>query len=237
MRPLKKMRPRLLAAALAVLLAGCGARGGQAGSAATQATPHPTAQAMVPQCQEFYRQNQDVVGRLHIPGTNIDYPVVQTVGDNEYYLRRGLDGEYAEGGTLFLDEHCATQPATANLMIYGHDMNDGSMFGQLELYAEKEYGEQHATLYFDTLYETGEYQLLAAFYSQLFYADEDVFKYYKFFDAATPQEFDDYVQNIKALAQYDTGLIAQYGDTLLTLSTCSGHTENGRFVVVAKRVE
>lgn len=183
----------------------------------------------------YYRQNQDLAGWLKIEGTNIDHPVVRTPGNNEKYLRKGFDGGYSEGGTLFLDERCDPEKPTANLMIYGHDMNDGSMFGGLEAYADEAYGKEHAALRFDTLTEPGEYELLAAFYSQVYYTTDTCFKYYQFFDVQTEAEFDRYVQNVKALAEYDTGVSAAWGDTLLTLSTCSKHTENGRFVVVAKK--
>lgn len=186
----------------------------------------------------YYEENNEMIGWLSIEDTNINYPVVWTPGNNEKYLRKGFDGLYAEGGTLFLDEHCRAEEGnyTANLMIYGHDMNDGTMFGQLYKYADEEYGKEHSTIYFDTLYERGEYQLLAAFYSKVYYTTDTCFKYYKFFDAASEEEFDDYVSNVKQLAEYETGVTAEYGDTLLTLSTCSNHVENGRFVVVAKKV-
>ena len=186
----------------------------------------------------YYEQNPDMIGWLSIEGTVIDYPVVRTPGDNEKYLRLGFDGAYATGGTLFLDERCdpVVEKVTANQMIYGHDMHDGTMFGDLHLYAGEEYGKEHSLIRFDTLHEVGEYQLLAAFYTQVYYTTDTCFKYYQFFDAENEEEFNDYVENVKALAEYDTGVSAEFGDTLLTLSTCSDHVENGRFVVVAKKV-
>lgn len=186
----------------------------------------------------YYAKNSDMIGWLSIEGTDVNYPVVRTPGNNEKYLRLGFDGVYATGGTLFLDERCdpGVEKVTANQMIYGHDMSDGTMFGKLYLYADETYGKEHSTIRFDTLYETGEYQLLAAFYTQVYYTTDTCFKYYQFFDAADAAAFDNYVDNVKALAEYDTGVDAEFGDTLLTLSTCSDHVENGRFVVVAKKV-
>ena len=144
----------------------------------------------------------------------------------------------ADGGTLFLDERCdpGVEKVTANQMIYGHDMHDGTMFGKLHLYAGEDYGKEHSLIRFDTLHEVGEYQLLAAFYTQVYYTTDTCFKYYQFFDAENEEEFNDYVENVKALAEYDTGVSAKFGDTLLTLSTCAYHTESGRFIVVAKKV-
>ncbi len=208
----------------------------------TEPTPDPWAKnedGILNIYAPYYEQNQDMIGWLRIEGTDIDYPVVRTPGNNEKYLRLGFDGAYATGGTLFLDENCdpGIDKVTANQMIYGHDMNDGTMFGKLYLYADEEYGKEHSTIRFDTIYETGEYELMAAFYSQVYYTTDTCFKYYKFFDAANEEEFNDYVSNVKELAEYDTGVTAEYGDTLLTLSTCSKHVENGRFVVVAKKVK
>lgn len=210
-----------------------------AASAAAAPTPDPWAlneQGVLNKYAPYYAQNPELIGWLSIEGTTIDYPVMYTPGQNEKYLRRGFDGLYSEGGCLFLDERCSTAAPTANLMIYGHDMNDGSMFGRLIDYAEADYGRQHSRIRFDTLQQQGEYQLLAAFYTQVYYTTDECFKYYQFFDAENRQQFDDYIAGVKALAEYDTGVEAVYGDTLLTLSTCSKHTENGRFVVVAKKV-
>ena len=89
--------------------------------------------------------------------------MVRTPGNNEKYLRKGFDGAYSEGGTLFLDERCDPAKPTANLMIYGHDMSDGSMFGELEAYASETYGAAHPVICFDTLTQPGQYRLLAAF--------------------------------------------------------------------------
>ena len=97
------------------------------------------------------------------------------------------------GGTLFLDERCdpGVEKVTANQMIYGHDMHDGTMFGKLHLYAGEDYGKEHSLIRFDTLHEVGEYQLLAAFYTQVYYTTDTCFKYYQFFDAENEEEFNE----------------------------------------------
>ena len=110
----------------------------------SSSAPHPSPDAtqaadILPQYQELYAQNPDLVGWLCIDGTNINYPVVQA--DNSYYLRRGFDRLYSTAGTLFLDERCrlATPNAagTANALIYGHNTASGSMFSQLPNYADE----------------------------------------------------------------------------------------------------
>lgn len=205
----------------------------------TAPTPAPGASDRVlPQYRALYAQNSDMVGWLRIDGTQINLPVVQTPGDNEHYLRRGFDGLYATGGTLFLDENCSIDPEdpTANWLIYGHNMADGSMFGELTLYREQEFWQQHPTFSFDTLYETGTWQVVAALDTTL---GADALPYYTFFDAATKQEWQERVDAILDLALYDTGVTPEYDQQLLTLSTC-GDTKPAtetRFALLAVRVD
>ena len=116
-------------------------------------------------------------------------------------------------------------------------MKSGEMFGNLKLYKDAEYGAEHHIICFDSLYEEREYELIAVFYSQVYYESDDIFKYYKFFQADTQEEFDDWYENIKEMSLYDTGVTAQFGDEFLTLSCCSYHVEDGRFVVVGKRMK
>lgn len=205
----------------------------------TAATPEPgQTDGVLPQYRALYEQNPDMVGWLRIDGTDIDLPVVQTPGDNEYYLRRGFDGLYATGGTLFLDERCSLSQdsPTDNWLIYGHNMADGSMFGQLTRYREKDFWQEHPTFTFDTLYETGTWQVVAAVDTVL---GADSLPYYTFFDADTKLEWQHRVDAITELSLYDTGVTPEYGQQLLTLSTC-GDTSvatDTRFALLAVRVE
>lgn len=111
------------------------------------------------------------------------------------------------------------------------------MFGDLDLYREEEFYREHAKISFDTLYQEYRYEIVAVFLSQIYNENDDVFKYYQFYEAETEAEFNDFYENIKAMSLYDTGVEAVYGDTFLTLSTCAYHVKNGRLAVVAKRVE
>ena len=119
--------------------------------------------------------------------------------------------------------------------LYGHHMKNETMFGTLPKYADKEYWEQHKTICFDTLYEHGEYEVISAFYGKAIAKGDTGFRYYQYTDLTDPAVFDEYMEQVNAAAIYDTGITAEYGDELITLSTCSYHTENGRFVVVAKK--
>lgn len=182
----------------------------------------------------LHQENSDMAGWLAIPGTAVDYPVMYTPGDPEYYLRRAFDGSYAAGGSLFIGAGCV--PEGSHVLIYGHRMDNGSMFGELSAYARADYAAEHAVIHYDTLDQEREYQVMAAFYSQVYTdRDEDVFRYYKYSDLSDPAVFQEYVAQVKEAALYDTGVEASYGDRLLTLSTCSYHATDGRFVVVARQ--
>lgn len=209
-------------------------------------TPVPPA-VMLPDYEELYAINNDMIGWLRIDDTVIDYPVMQTPEDEEYYLHRDFYGEESVNGTLLLDTDSQAgtgtlaagyldgTPPTTNLIIHGHTMRSGKMFGKLSKYEDEEYGKAHSTIYFDTLYEHREYELIAVFRSQVYKKSQDVFKYYKFFEANTQEEFDNWYENIRALSVYDTGVTAEWGDEFITLSCCAYHVDNGRFVVVGKR--
>ena len=178
------------------------------------------------------------IGWLRIDGTDIDLPVVQTPGDNEYYLRRGFDRFYAVGGTLFLDERCSVSAdaPTANWLIYGHNMHDGSMFGQLVRYRDEDFYKAHPTFTFDTLYEGGTWQVVAAVDTAL---GADTLPYYTFFDADTKLDWQHRVRAITEKALYDTGVTPEYGAQLLTLSTCGDtHPDtDARFALLAVRID
>lgn len=185
--------------------------------------------------QTLYNKNKRLIGWLKIDDTNIDYPVMQTT-NNEYYLDHNFNQEYDKNGSLFLDKDCDVVHRNTNLIIYGHHMKSGRMFGNLNSYSSREYGEKHSLIQFDTIYEKGTYEVMYVFRSRIYNEDEVVFKYYQFLNADSAVEFDSYMQEMAALSLYDTGVTASYGDELLTLSTCDSSETDGRFVVVAKKV-
>lgn len=185
-----------------------------------------------PGYEVLYAQNPDFFGWVKIEGTKLNYPVMYTPDEPEYYLRRAFDKSPSQSGVPFLDADCTTD--CRNYLIYGHNMKNGAMFASLLDYAEPKFCQDHPTIQFDTLTECGTYTVLAAFYSRIYAQEEpSAFRYYQYTDLQDFKLFADYVEQVKAAALYDTGVSAEYGDCLLTLSTCSYHTENGRFVVVA----
>ena len=184
----------------------------------------------------LYSKNKKLIGWLKIDDTNIDYPVMQTE-NNEYYLDHNFNQEYDKNGSLFLDCDCSVYPRSTNLIIYGHHMKSGNMFGNLQKYAKESYGKEHAIIQFDSIYEKAVYQVMYVFRSQVYSEDDIVFKYYQFIDANSEEEFNSYMREMAAMSLYDTGVTASFGDSLLTLSTCDSSQTDGRFVVVAKRIK
>ena len=187
--------------------------------------------------KESFLANDDMVAWIQIPGTQIDYPVMWTPEDENYYLYRDFDKSDNKNGCLILDTDSCLNPLTTNLIIHGHNMRSGAMFAGLLYYEEEAFYSEHRNLILYTEECQRNYEIIAVFRSQVYKKSDQVFKFYKFFQADTEEEFDDFYENIKALSLYDTGVTAQFGDHFLTLSTCAYHVEQGRFVVVAKEIE
>ncbi len=185
--------------------------------------------------KELKNMNKDFVGVLSIPDTIINYPVMYTKGE-DYYLRRSFDKKQSDAGTLFIDKHNNIDPIDDNIIIYGHNMKNGTMFHELLNYKKENYYKEHKYIYFNKVDNSEKYEIISVFYSKVYYETDNVFKYYKFYNASNEEELNDYVKNIKELSLYNTNVDAKLGDKFITLSTCEYSQENGRFVVVAKKV-
>ena len=196
----------------------------------------PEEKEVLEEYRELLQRNRKLIGWIKIEGTNIDYPVMQTT-DNEYYLNHNLNQEYDQNGTIFMDKDCDVLKPSTNYILYGHHMLNGKMFGQLDQYLKESFYEEHPYISFDTIYEKGTYQVMYVFRAKVYKETEIAFKYYQFIDANGATEFDSYMQEMAEMSVYDTGVTAQYGDQLLTLSTCNEKEEDGRYVVVAKKIE
>lgn len=209
-----------------------------------------TVDDMMPDMATYYEQNSDCIGWLKVDDMVIDYPVMQTPDNEDFYLDRDFNKNASQEGCLIMDTDSVvgdgtkeydykdgTKPST-NLIIHGHNMRNGSMFGDLDKYRKQDFEKSHNIIKFSSLYEEREYEIISVFLSQVYMATQkDVFKYYKFFEAYNKEQFDDFYKNIKKLQLYDTGVTAEYGDEFITLSVCAYHVENGRLVVVGKRIK
>ena len=191
---------------------------------------------MLKEFKKLYSRNKDICGWLQVENTKIDYPVMFTPEDSEYYLHRNFKKEQDVNGLPFLDAKCDTEDVHNNLVVYGHHMKSGMMFAHLMDFEKKDFYEKHKIINFDTLYEKRQYEVVAAFYSKVYKNEEDVFKYYNYPGKLDKKQYANYVKNCRKLSVYDTGVTPSYGEQLLTLVTCAYQTEEGRFVVVARRI-
>ena len=186
--------------------------------------------------RSLYYKNTDFRGWLTIDGTKIDYPVMSRENDNDYYLDKNFEHEKDKNGLLILDYRCDVRESNQNMIIYGHNMRTGVMFGTLKKYKDEAFCEKNSTIKFDTIYESFEYEIVAAMLSEVAYADEDVFRYYDAIDMSTQEDFDAFWGNVSENALYVRDEL-EYGDACLILSTCDNYKEDGRLVVIAKRVQ
>lgn len=190
---------------------------------------------ILPKYKELHRQNEDMVGWLTIEDTTIDYPVMFTPEQGDVYLTKNFELKKSYHGLPFIDKRCQLEPRSTNLLIHGHNMRDGQMFGVLENYLKEDYYKKHPIIKFDTLHDEGIYDIVGVIQSKVFMRKDKVFKYYQFINGENEQAFDDFISQIKQRSVYDTGVTAAFGDELITLSTCVYHVENGRLAIVAKR--
>ena len=189
--------------------------------------------AQVAKLKEDYK---NIVGWIEIEDTNISYPVVQGK-DNEFYLTHDYKGDKAERGAIFLDSEYNWNIEGNNLMIYGHYMINNEMFTDLTKYVKEDFYKEHPVIRFTTEKEDTEYEIIAVFRSKVYNKSEDVFKYYNFMNSESEKEYNNFVKNIKEGSIYEIEETAEYGDQLITLTTCSYYTEDGRFVAVGRKNE
>ncbi len=179
-------------------------------------------------------ENEDLVAWITIPDTEIDYPVMLTPQDMEYYLHRDFQKKPSKHGTLFFDTRSAPLLTADSLLIYGHNMKDGTMFSSLREYTEEAFGTEHATITLSFPEETRTYQLFSVM--QISTDNDEEWSYYNCVGSLDAAQFEAYVQTFRRKALYSTEVQPCTGDQLLILSTCAYHTHNGRLLVVGCRI-
>lgn len=180
-----------------------------------------------------YNLNKKLIGWIKIDGTKVDYPVLQT-SNNDYYLDHNFNQEEDRNGSIFLDKDCSIWPRSQNLILYGHNMKSGKMFGSLKSYKDEAFFKKHPKIQFDSIYQKGIYDVMYVFSEVVHDETEVAFKYYQFISANSETEFNSYMNDMSSMSLYDTGVTAQYGDALITLSTCDYSQGAERFVIVAR---
>ena len=181
---------------------------------------------------ELTQINEDIKGWVRIKDTNISYPVMQTMNDEEYYLHRNYQKEYSLSGTPFLDADADITQDSNQLVIYGHNMKNGTMFKDILKYRKENFWKTNSIISFDTLFEKGNYKIFAAIEMDCEKGNGH-FPFYQYNKFDNEEEFGGFLTEIKSLSIYDTGILPEYGDELLTLVTCSKYNGNDRMIVMA----
>ena len=192
---------------------------------------------LIEKVKELQNENEDIKAWIKIDDTNVNYPVVQA-NDNDFYLYRNYKKEKSNYGSIFIDSNSNIENPNSNIIIYGHNMKDGSMFKDLLKYTDEEYYNNHKYIEFATNTNSNTYEIIAVFKSRIFYKNEkNVFRYYQCTDFSNEEDYNYYIDNCKKISFYDTGVDAKYGEQIITLITCEYSSENGRMVVVAKKTK
>ena len=179
-------------------------------------------------------QNTDFAAWLTVPGTDIDYPVMYTPEDPEYYLHRAFDRSDSVSGTPFIGE--GGSPESDLLIIYGHNMKNGTMFGTLSRYEDQDFYKEHSTLILASAEGEAAYEIFAAVETRVLYAGETGYRYYDHAGELSEADFVELAEWLTENALYPTGIAPFPGEQIVILSTCSYHTENGRFLVAARKI-
>ncbi len=213
--------------------------------------PSPT--GLTERAKIFLKQNQDTIGWIKIDNTQLDYPIVKDPGaikagtgygdtdyePNSFYLHAGFDKGYLYEGTIFMDYRdvfgSSEDDQSENIVLYGHNMNNGSMFGSLRKYRyDYSYYDDNPFIELSSNYR--DYQYIIFGFLITSGSAETNFDYWNMEELDTEEKFNNYVNTVKNGAMLDTGVDVKYGDKLLTLSTCVSDGTNNRFIVVARRL-
>lgn len=207
----------------------------------------PSPGGITQKTKDFLRVNGDMAGWIKIDGTYVDYPFLseplneETIENpNSYYLHRGLDGEYFYAGSLFMDYRNVfgsdENSQSENIVIYGHNMMNDTMFGSLSLYRrDYSFYADNPIIQLNSNYRDYQYVIFGFMITSGNYWDTE-FRYWNMEELDTEDDFNYYVDTIKQNSLVDTGVDVRYGDKLLTLSTCYSNADNSRFIVVARRL-
>ncbi len=192
---------------------------------------------ILPKFEEMYKQNNDLVGWINVPNTMIDYPILQAE-DNDYYLHRNFEKKKVFEGIPFMDFRNVLGPELHdNTLIYGHNMGvKGTIFTELMRYQNIDFYKKSPVINVDTLYDEGQWKVIAAYEANTEPQFGEVFEYYNFVVAETQEDLDWYLDEIKKRSFYTTDVDVELGDKLVTLQTCVNDKYETKLVVVARRV-
>lgn len=175
--------------------------------------------------------NSDVVGWIKIDGTKVNYPIMQNKNDSNYYLYKNIYKNYSSIGSIYTPNICNLETSD-NIILYGHHIKDGSMFGSLTKYKNYDYYKEHKYIKLMTdECSFSDYEIMAVIVTNV-----NDFSYYGFTKAENKNQYNNYVKQCQNMSIFETGVQANYGDKLLTLITCEYSQSNGRMIIVAKKI-
>lgn len=174
--------------------------------------------------QPLFEQNPDCIGWIYIENTAVNYPLMHTPKEPEKYLRKSFSKKSSSAGVPFIEANCT--PTCDNLILYGHNMKNGTMFADVTKYRDRDYLEAHPVIEMETAQGIKQYTVFAVIQAK----NND--SWYGFHSALDEAEYNSYVADIKERALHDTGITPKYGQQLLTLSTCYGKTKSDRILVI-----
>lgn len=161
--------------------------------------PYNEEKTILPEYAELFLQNMDMVGWIKVEDTNINYPVMHTPDNPDFYLKHSFDKEYSDYGCPYVQENCDVQLPSDNVIIYGHHMKNGLMFCDLEKFKSEDFYKEHRMIFFNTLTDKCEYEIVAVFKTFVYSDSPESFKYYRFVNAETSEQFDEYIAKCKEL--------------------------------------
>lgn len=196
---------------------------------------------MIPELKELYAQNEDLYGWIKIEGTNINYPVMFTPEDPNFYIDKNWEKQLSYKGVgtvIWIDGR--TTKESENVIIYGHNSKSYTTFRSLTEYRDsKQYYEEHKYIEFYTLYEKQTYEIISVSKAAAYNDEipEGEYSFYDHIELDSKEEFDTYLQNLEQNAYYQIETTAEYGDKLITLSTCDYWAKDiARLIIVAKKI-
>ena len=191
----------------------------------------PTAPPVQDSFSALLAENPETVGFLKI-GSIVSLPVVQRENDNNHYLNHTFSGDESAEGALFLDGMNRLVPEDDCLIVYGHNMHNGTMFGNLRMYLNRDFFRSSDLISFDTIYENRQYVPFAAFNASMSADSSSYFDVRQFiFDETS---FDTFVLKLQSRSEFDVPVDVQYGDRLLLLVTCDYSQDDGRFILALR---
>lgn len=180
--------------------------------------------------EQLCQTNPDVYAWIEIPGTQISYPIVQNLTQDQYYLDHAWDGEENPGGAIFTQSVNRKDFTDFNTVIYGHVMGDGTMFNGLHEYMDKSYWEDHQ----EVIIYTPEHKLTYRIFASVVYDDRHIMNSFHFQDTSDRREFLESVYGSRDLrSQFDESVQVTENDRILTLSTCISSEYSHRYLVEA----